>query len=195
MAPREAPRRPDGGNWVIPSPGSTLQNPSRRLRSGGVWAFLPAYAQDGSVRAWALVDAADHVWASAKRWFLARDGYFYRNLSHRTEGRGKVALHREILGLARGDDREGDHINRDKLDNRSCNLRVATSSGNKQNAGRKPGKHGRGVHFHKNCKSRPWSARCVVGGRQISLGYFRTRAEAAEAARKGREMHLPYATD
>lgn len=159
--------------------------------------FLPAYRRDGSVRAWSLVDCVDHEWAKNRRWYLARDGYFYRNLSHKTEGRGHIALHREVLGLEKGDGRnEGDHLNRDRLDNRRLNLRITHSSGNKQNMGtRSDNRLGRGVKFHEACKSRPWQARCQVEGKEISLGYFATQQEAADAAKRGRERFLPYATD
>lgn len=158
--------------------------------------FLPAYRKDGSVRAWALLDASDYEWAKERRWYIAKDGYFYRNLS-KVEGDGHIALHREILDLPKGDRRrEGDHINRDRLDNRRCNLRIADRSGNLQNAGRRcDSRLGRGVKFHKNCKSRPWQARYTLRGKEHSLGYFATQEEAADAALGAREQHMPFSTD
>lgn len=172
--------------------GMTLPAPTRS------WTFMPVYGKDGDLRAITMLDTDDYYgWMSEKRWYLGRDGYLYRNLSHKTEGKGHVALHREVLGLSKGDGVEGDHINRDRFDNRRMNLRATNSSGNKQNAGlRSDNLSGyRGVKYHKACKSRPWQARCWVGGRERSFGYYTTPEEAAEAARAARERHMPYATD
>jgi hypothetical protein len=42
-------------------------------------------------------------------------------------------MHRQLLGLCRGDKHEGDHINHDTLDNQLENLRVVSKSQNQQN--------------------------------------------------------------
>ena len=44
-----------------------------------------------------------------------------------------VLMHRLILGLKRGDGREIDHINRNALDNRRCNLRIVSKNEQNQN--------------------------------------------------------------
>lgn len=51
-----------------------------------------------------------------------------------------VYLHREILGLQRGEslkERQADHINRYKLDNRRANLRIVSAEENSANRGGK----------------------------------------------------------
>lgn len=172
---------------------STSQNASRPTRSGGVWTFLPAHRKDGSVRAWTLLDCADYESAQEFRWSLSSAGYFVR--MKRGADRAISLLHREILGLLPGDQREGDHVNHDKLDNRRLNLRVVDSQGNKQNASRrKDTTHGRGVAFHQG-RRKPWQARVQSMGKVTSFGYYQTREEAAAAARQGRELLLPLATD
>ena len=147
------------------------------------------FRRDGTIRAFALVDAGDFEWACSRRWYLGRDGYAYRNLSHRTEGRGHVAMHRELLGLGRGDPREGDHINLNRLDNRRENLRVVPDgAANKQNVPARSG--ARGVSFHR--QSGRWRARVIVGGVEHAFGYYETEIEAADAAAAGRKLLMPF---
>lgn len=72
-----------------------------------------------------------------------------------------------------------DHINGDKLDNRISNLRVATTSQNKQNM-RKARSDSRsgliGASWH--TKSNKWRAAIQIDGKKKHLGYFDTPEEA-----------------
>jgi len=66
-------------------------------------------------------------------WALKRtDGKgWYAIRSHGPLGtNAKTLMHRQILGLGRGDRQQGYHINGDGLDNRDSNLRVATAHQN-----------------------------------------------------------------
>ncbi len=76
-------------------------------------------------------------------------------------------------------DAEIDHINRDGLDNRIGNLREATRSQNMMNGiARKNNKAGvKGVHR----KGGRWVASICKNSKPISIGYFLTKEEAAEA--------------
>jgi hypothetical protein len=153
---------------------------------------------DGRVDARVQIDYADRETVLGHSWYLARDGYPYRNLSRRTEGRGHISLHRQLLGLEPGDGKIGDHINRDRLDNRRANLRVLdTEAQSKQNLSpqrRKRSKH-RGVHLYTACRlSKPWVARVQVKG-IVRQGYFATEEEAASAAARWRRELMPFATD
>lgn len=148
---------------------------------------IPLRARDGSVRAYAIVDAADAEFANQWRWCL-NDGYAVcRTHSAR--------LHRVLLGLTHGDGLEGDHINRDRLDNRRANLRVLTKAGNCQNKSSYTGAASpfRGVHWHKT--SGKWLANVRANGKVHHLGLFATQEEAAEVAREGRRRLLPHAID
>jgi len=155
-------------------------------------AHLPLRDRHGSVRAHAVVDAADYEWASRWRWWLTNWGYAKRD--ERIGGRRRaILLHRELLGLAPGDGLEGDHINGDRLDNRRSNLRVVTRAGNQQNRHYGFGASSyRGVSWHK--PSGRWRAGAQLGGKQRHLGLFILEEDAAAAAAAFRAEHMPYST-
>lgn len=150
--------------------------------------MLPLRARDGSVRAWTRVDAADAPMLAQWRWSLHSNGYVYR--LETVDGRKHaVRLHRLLLGLSRGDDRQADHVNRDRLDNRRANLRVVTGAENKQNVRARGGtSRFRGVALHRPGR---WIARF---GR-VYLGVFTTEEEAAAAAARYRAQYLPFSED
>jgi hypothetical protein len=93
------------------------------------------------------------------------------------------AAHRLAWLFAYGEwpDREVDHIDRDRSNNRLANLRQASSSLNKANTSlRRTNTSGfKGVKFHS--QRRRWNARITVNGRQISLGMHDSREEAHQA--------------
>lgn len=155
---------------------------------------LPLCGRDGSVRAWAIVDEADATWASAFHWSLSK-GYAVRGEVGPDGRQRAVLLHRELLGLGPGDPLQGDHINRDPLDNRHANLRVVPRRGNLQNRGSLPGSSSRfrGVHFER--WSGRWRAEIKVGGRKMRLGRFASEEEAAGVARAARAREMAYAVD
>jgi len=74
-----------------------------------------------------------------------------------------------------------DHANGDRGDNRWCNLRLASPSGNARNAGvRRDNTSGfKGVSLKK--ATGRWSAALQVDGKRKALGYFDTPEEAAQA--------------
>lgn len=72
-----------------------------------------------------------------------------------------------------------DHINRNTLDNRPENLRLATRSENNMNRCVSATHGFKGVSLHK--PSGLWFARTKVNGKQLCLGYFKTPEEAADA--------------
>jgi AP2 domain len=154
---------------------------------------IPLRARDGSVRAYTIVDAADADWVNQWQWGL-ETGYAGRGETR--DGRKQTfRLHRELLGLVRGDGVEGDHRNLNKLDNRRKNLRVVSKHQNRQN---KPSNRGsssqyRGVTWNKTLKK--WQAYVSPGGKYRHLGLFHSEEDAAQAARKGRAQYLPYSED
>lgn len=86
-------------------------------------------------------------------------------------------------------ERQVDHINGVKSDNRISNLRQATAAQNQHN--RKSQRNNtsgvKGVSFHKF--SRKWWAGFNCDGEKIDLGYFDSKEDAAIAVREARERH------
>lgn len=155
---------------------------------------IPLRTYTGAIRAYALVDAADADWVNRWRWYLNPNGYAIR-VGYINGRKCVFRLHRELLGLKPGDGTEGDHIDRDKLNNRRLNLRVTTHTGNGQNVSPRQGvtsKH-RGVAWHRGAAK--WEAYVQLNGHKVYLGLFADEMEAANTARASRLEHMAGATD
>lgn len=97
-------------------------------------------------------------------------------------------FHRAILGLTSGDGVVVDHVDRNKLNCTSSNLRTGTQAENMQNQART---HSCGAYpLHKR-----WGARAKRDGKAVHLGVFDTKEEAAEAARLYRRTNYRFATE
>lgn len=82
-----------------------------------------------------------------------------------------------------------DHINRNKLDNRKCNLRVCDMKVNSINRDLQSNNttgH-KGVYCDK--KAGTWNARVTVDGKTIHLGTFTTKEEAIATRQAGEEKY------
>lgn len=141
----------------------------------------------------------DHVWVRLTRGYLTLvspcDAHFLEASWHafvnqagniyaarRPSPKQALYLHRSILEAEKG--LEVDHKNRNGLDNRRPNLRLATKSLNAANRKKVKGIWPlKGVVFAgKNRQlAKPFSSRIKVNCKSTSLGYFRTAEEAAAA--------------
>src|SRR5688572_10640416 len=133
--------------------------------------------RDGFV---ALVDKADRELVAGFIWSLTGLGYV---MAHRSKF--SLYLHRLIIGAGLED--VVDHINGNPLDNRSCNLRLATRSQNSANRGADRRRLGtsseyKGVSFHKDRQK--WAAYIHFQGKTRALGRFSTEDDAARAYNK-----------
>lgn len=147
-------------------------------------------ARDGSIRAYALVDPEDFDWLSRWRWSLSTEGYAVRG-EYGSGGRDvTVRMHRNILGLARGDPREGDHVNRDRLDNRRSNLRIVDRRLQKHNVSSHRGGTSRFRGVWWDSRERKWFAEAHVDGRKVLLGRYQDERQAADVARRFRLEHM-----
>lgn len=159
---------------------------------------LALHRRDGSVRAFALVDDEDYESLARWRWSADADGYAIRTWRD-ADGRGHtVRMHRAVLGLQLGDPRLVDHINRDRLDNRKQNLRFTDRIGSAQNRGPRTRNHSsrfRGVSFVP--ATGHWIARVRLGnpGTLHNLGTYLREEDAADAAARFREEHMPFAVE
>lgn len=141
----------------------------------------------------ALIDAEDAERVLGHRWFMTSNGYVATSRRH-GDANETVLLHRLLLGLERGDRRQVDHIDGNRMDCRRCNMRIVTAAQNRQN--QTPVRDGcvsrfRGVSLHR--KTGMWVASAQLDGRSYHLGLFRSEEDAAETARRWRVEHMPYA--
>jgi len=148
----------------------------------------------------AIVDNDDYSFLNRFKWKLSTGGYAYR--SH-----DNVMMHRLILGVEKSP-KQVDHINREKLDNRKVNLRLANYTQNSAN--RAPKKEGqyKGVAYlpefreRKDYKGRKYvspiskryRATLKHDGINYCLGSYDTPEEAAIAYdKKAYELYGEYA--
>lgn len=101
-------------------------------------------------------------------------------------GFGQIGAHRlawiYVYGLTIGG-AEIDHRDTVRSNNAIGNLRLATSTQQKQNRGAQSNNRVglKGAYFHASRKGMQWRSQIKVGKRLIFLGYFRTAEEAHEA--------------
>lgn len=131
----------------------------------------------------ALVDDEDYEYLMQWKWRVDVGGYAVREQhvsgGKKNEIRHMVQMHRVINKTPDG--LKTDHIDGDKLNNVRGNLRNATPSQNKANAGPyKNNKSGfKGVSWSRLNKK--WVAQIKVAGRRIHLGYHRDIKAAVRA--------------
>ncbi len=132
----------------------------------------------------AKVDSEDFDWLTELgSWSLSKTGYAYN--------RG-LKMHRVIFayhGLCNKGE-SLDHINRDKLDNRKANLRIAD---NRQNAGNvgllNTNTSGiRGVYWHKT--EQKWIAALYINNKKKTIGRFTNKKDAAQAYNEAAKEHF-----
>lgn len=127
-----------------------------------------------------LVDDEDFDDLSKFSWHISNRGYAARSI-RRNGKNGSIRMHRYLLGLESGDERYGDHINGDQLDNRRFNLRIVTPAQNMMNT-RKPRNNTSGFKGVCRTSKRPikWAAQIRLKGRNIALGVYETPELAHE---------------
>lgn len=156
--------------------------------------LIPLHDRAGNIVDYAQVDDVDFVRFGHLRWYRNARGYATRFVGVRPNRRS-LLLHREILGLVRGDGKEGDHKDRDKLNNQRSNLRITTHAQNKQNLDPLQGKSSayRNVSWYKRYGK--WRVDIKINGKVRFLGYFDNELDADKAARDFRKTHMPYSTE
>lgn len=150
--------------------------------------LIPLYNREDAIVAWAKVDDRDAEMVGAHRWRRTHYGYAVTGSPRKGTD---VLMHRMVLGLDRGDKRQGDHRYGDRLDNRRSQLRVVTNAQNAQNQAPKGGtsKH-RGVS--RRADTGRWTGYVKVNYRRYCTGCFDTEDEAAEATSALRARLMPY---
>lgn len=126
----------------------------------------------------AQVDDEDYDYLMQFKWYYNK-GYATRTVDNH-KNQKTIRMHRVIINTPIG--MQTDHIDGDKLNNCRSNLRICTSSQNKQNCKihRNNTSGFKGVSWDGR-KNRKWQAYISVSGRKISLGYYENPSDAAQA--------------
>lgn len=141
---------------------SRTQRDKNNITIDGDIAYIDLYDKQYNVIARAIIDTDDVDRVKYIKWRLNNNGYVINN-SH-----SSIFLHKRILNC----EELVDHINGNRLDNRKCNLRIATKSENQMNVNYK------GVYLVSGDK---WMAKIKLHQKQIHLGIFAYEDEALYA--------------
>jgi len=126
---------------------------------------------------YAIIDPEDYEKTAIDEWQLYNN-HNYKYYAVRLEDCKVVFMHRQIMGNPAG--KVIDHRNREGLDNRKSNLRLATRSQNNCNRKQMQGTSKyRGVCYNKRMKK--WRAAISFNGMYKHLGFFDSEEEAGRA--------------
>lgn len=161
----------------------------RRLYGNGPIREIPL--TQGQI---ALVDEEDYEWLSQYNWLASSKKGKTCYAGRHIFSKGPFEwMHRKLLGLTYGDGKIVDHINRNGLDNRRCNIRIANKSLNSINRPlqRNNTSGYRGIYWDK--KRNLWEVQIKTKGIRKHLGRFADIKAAAlafdkEALRQRGEM-------
>jgi hypothetical protein len=146
----------------------------------------------------AIVDDSDFdelsQWKWKASWAECTQSFYATRTDHSSGQPVTVRMHRYILGLAPGDNVQGDHRNGETLDNRRENLRAVTAAENQCNKAtyrnNRSGYKGVSWYKAKHC----WRAYIGANGKITHLGYFDDLEDAARAYNvAAKELHGEFA--
>lgn len=148
-----------------------FRRPPKPIKRGNYYLIELTQGKWAKVCACHLHLVSGYVWCS-----IAGYARTYGRLHHTGEH-----MHRMILGLSRSDSRKADHINRDRSDNRCCNLRAVTARENSINRslGRRNKSGFRGVLSVGRLGK--WEAKIGFHRKSHYIGVFDRKEDAARA--------------
>lgn len=143
----------------------------------------------------ALVDDEDFELVSQFKWAAHKNRnrfYAVRGFCEsRTKSRKTISMHRFILNPKNG--LFVDHINQNGLDNRRCNIRIATACQNMSNRRQINTLGYKGIRLVRS-SSKPFAASICADKKWIYIGVYPTAEEAARAYdQKAIELHGEFA--
>ena|ERR1035437_231983 len=137
----------------------------------------------------ALVDNEDFEKANQFKWFFSNSGYamVHKKYYH---SRKQYTIHLSRLIINAPEDKEVDHINGNKLDNRKANLRIATRSQNAMNSKiAKSNTSGyKGVSWFK--RDSKWRADIRINYKSIFLGLFTNKKDAVQSYNQAAKQYF-----
>jgi len=142
-----------------------------------------------------IVDNENFNYLNQFRWHCD-NGYAHRKEYIKDDGKFDKSKYRNIymqsLVIECPKDKMIEHANRNGLDNRKSNLRIANWAQNMQNRKTKKSITGiKGVFFSKDHKRRKrWIASIAVSSKRIHLGRFLTPEEAALAYNQAAKQYF-----
>ena len=138
----------------------------------------------------AIIDAADAEMVGQWAWYAAGRAdrpYAARN-SFDGGNRAIIMMHRVLLNAP--DHIYVDHIDGNPLNNRRCNLRLATKAENNRNVSMRRDNTSGFKGVSRVSEGNKWMAKIGVNGRQIFLGRFDTAEQAHEAYCAAAVLHF-----
>jgi len=128
----------------------------------------------------AIVDDDDFELLNQWKWHISASGYAARRIPKVNGKQAILFMHRILLGLSLNDGICGDHINGIRIDNRKCNLRIASKLENGKNVKKhKDNLSGyKGVYLNKDRNK--WAAQICTNGKTEYLGLFESPELAYE---------------
>jgi hypothetical protein len=137
-----------------------------------------------------LIDDQDYELVSKYNWHVCKrpKRYTYYAFTHIFNDKGQrstLQIGRLILGLKTGDKQQMDHINRNGLDNRRCNIRICSHQQNQLNRKSWGKSKYKGVTWNK--RNQKWAVQIVRNKIHKFLGYFYSEKQAALAYQKESE--------
>jgi len=126
------------------------------------------------------VDDEDYEYLSQFNW-KNKKGYAVRTVFIDRVRQYEITMSRELMGLDANNALQVDHINRNTLDNRKCNLRICTNAENAMNRGvPKNNTSGyKGVTWI--ARNNRWRSLIIINRKRKYLGYFESKIDAAIA--------------
>lgn len=132
------------------------------------YAEIVLYDRYNYEKARATIDLEDVNTISSTKWYQRPDGYVATNNYH---GKGYSYLHSVLLEKD-GQDLYVDHRDRNRLNNRKTNLRIATPSQNGMNKNIRSNNTSGRVGVHWSASNNKWCAMICDNGKHTNLGYF-----------------------
>jgi hypothetical protein len=147
------------------------------IKVSGADALVPLMGRAGTIKAWAVIDAGNVGMVEDSRWSMTASGYAIA----RIDG-GIVYMHTMLVKAPFG--WVVDHIDGNKLNNLTVNLRACQQIDNARNRKNISKNNTSGYKGVSKTAEGKWRARITDNRKEVRLGHYDTQEEAALAYNK-----------